>query len=88
MKCLSRKAWNKASTAYCANVITHFGGLRSRIPNDRDPSFRLITIAFATRTETMADWIGRLCDALEFTGGVPEALVPDNPKALIARPDR
>lgn len=46
------------------------------------------TFACATRTETMADWIGSLCDALEFIGGVPELLVPDNPKALIARPDR
>jgi transposase len=46
------------------------------------------TFACATRTETMADWIGSLCDALEFIGGVPELLVPDNPRALIARPDR
>ncbi|MDR9265320.1 hypothetical protein FEP25_06190 [Burkholderia multivorans] len=36
------------------------------------------TFACATRTETMADWIGSLCDALEFIGGVPELLVPDN----------
>ncbi|ERJ37712.1 Mobile element protein [Burkholderia sp. AU4i] len=35
------------------------------------------TFACATRTETMADWIGSLCDALEFIGGVPELLVPD-----------
>lgn len=44
--------------------------------------------ACATRSETTADWIGSLCDALEFIGGVPELLVPDNPRALIARPDR
>jgi transposase len=46
------------------------------------------TFACATRTEAMVDWIGSLCDALEFIGGVPELLVPDKPKALIARPDR
>jgi transposase len=46
------------------------------------------TFACATRSETMADCIGSLCDALEFIGGVPDLLVPDNPKALIARPDR
>ena len=46
------------------------------------------TFACATRAETTADWIGSLCDALEFIGGVPELLVPDNPRALIARPDR
>jgi transposase len=46
------------------------------------------TFACATRSETTADWIGGLCDALEFIGGVPELIVPDNPRALIARPDR
>jgi len=46
------------------------------------------TFACATQSETMADWIGGLCDALEFIGGVPELLVPDNPKALIALADR
>jgi transposase len=46
------------------------------------------TFACATASETTADWIGGLCDALEFIGGVPELLVPDNPKALIALADR
>lgn len=43
--------------------------------------------ACATSSEATADWIGSLCDALEFFGGVPELLVPDNPRALIAQPD-
>ena len=34
------------------------------------------TFACATQSETMADWIGGLCDALEFIGGVPDLLVP------------
>jgi len=46
------------------------------------------TYACATRSEAMPDWIGSLIDALEFYGGVPELLVPDNPKALIAKADR
>lgn len=46
------------------------------------------TFACATASETTADWIGGLCDALQFIGGVPELLVPDNPKALIALADR
>ncbi|AIO71740.1 MULTISPECIES: IS21 family transposase [Pseudomonadota] len=46
------------------------------------------TYACATRSEAMPDWIGGLIDALEFYGGVPELLVPDNPKALIAKADR
>ncbi|MCA8205287.1 hypothetical protein LGM71_30060 [Burkholderia sp. AU33545] len=36
----------------------------------------------------MPDWIGSLIDALEFYGGVPELLVPDNIKVLIAKADR
>lgn len=46
------------------------------------------TYACATRSETTPDWIGGLIDAMEFYGGVPEMLVPDNPRALIAKPDR
>ena len=36
----------------------------------------------------MPDWIGSLIDALEFYGGVPDLLVPDNPKVLIAKADQ
>jgi transposase len=36
----------------------------------------------------MADWLGAISLALEFYGGVPAMLVPDNPKALIAEADR
>jgi transposase len=46
------------------------------------------TYACAQRDETMASWIGGLVQALEYIGGVPALLVPDNPKALIAQPDR
>jgi transposase len=46
------------------------------------------TYACAQRDETMASWIGGLVHALEYIGGVPALLVPDNPKALIAQSDR
>ena len=46
------------------------------------------TYACATRGQTTADWIGGMVCAMEFAGGVPELLVPDNPRALVARPDR
>lgn len=46
------------------------------------------TYACAMRDETTASWIGGLVQAMEYIGGVPALLVPDNPKALIARPDR
>lgn len=46
------------------------------------------TYACATMTQTAADWVGSLIGALEFIGGVPCLLVPDQPRALIAQPDR
>jgi len=36
----------------------------------------------------MADWLGATAQALRFYGGCTELIVPDNPKALIANPDR
>jgi transposase len=45
------------------------------------------TYACATATQTAADWVNSIIDALEFIGGVPRLIVPDQPRALIARPD-
>ena len=46
------------------------------------------TFACATPRETMADWLGACAQALTFIGGVPQLIVPDNPRALIANPNR
>jgi transposase len=46
------------------------------------------TYACATATQTAADWVGSIIDALEFIGGVTRLIVPDQPRALLARPDR
>jgi transposase len=46
------------------------------------------TYACATATQTAPDWVGSLINALEFIGGVPRLIVPDQPRALIAQPDR
>ena len=46
------------------------------------------TYACATATQSAADWVGSIIDALEFIGGVPRLIVPDQTRALIARPDR
>lgn len=34
------------------------------------------------------DWVASIIGSLEFIGGVPRLLVPDQPRALMARPDR
>jgi transposase len=46
------------------------------------------TYACATATQTAADWVGSIIGALEFIGGVARLIVPDQTRALIARPDR
>ncbi len=46
------------------------------------------TYACATLRQTTLDWVGAIVQALEFIGGVPVLLVPDQPRALIANPSR
>jgi transposase len=46
------------------------------------------TYACATPRQTMADWLHGCAQALRFIGGVPQLIVPDNPRALIADPNR
>jgi len=46
------------------------------------------TFACATATQTAEDWVRALIRTLEFIGGVPKLIVPDQARALIARPDR
>jgi transposase len=46
------------------------------------------TYAEATWTQTVADWIGAQVRALDFLGGVPAAIVPDNLKAGVTRAHR
>jgi transposase len=44
------------------------------------------TYAEVTATEKLEDWIGAIMRALEFFGGVPNIVVPDNAKALVSSP--
>ncbi|WP_116810915.1 IS21 family transposase [Steroidobacter cummioxidans] len=46
------------------------------------------TFACATAHQRLEDWIGALVRALTFIGGVPQLIVPDNARAMIAHPDR
>ncbi|MFC7462280.1 IS21 family transposase, partial [Hydrogenophaga defluvii] len=46
------------------------------------------TYACATASQKATDWVTSIIATLEFIGGVPRLLVPDQPRALMARPDR
>ena len=42
----------------------------------------------ATPAQTAQDWLGATAQALTFYGGVPQLIVPDNPRALVTVADR
>lgn len=42
----------------------------------------------ATAAQTAQDWLGATAQALTFYGGVPQLIVPDNPRALVTVADR
>ena len=44
--------------------------------------------AWATPSQTTADWLVWGVKALTFYGGVPQLIVPDNPRAVIAQVSR
>ena len=46
------------------------------------------TFALATATQKTADWLLGHRKAFEYFGGVTQVIVPDNPKSLVANPDR
>ncbi|MFA5496495.1 MAG: IS21 family transposase [Porticoccaceae bacterium] len=46
------------------------------------------TYAQALSGQKTCDWIAGMTGALHFMGGVPELIVPDNPRAVIAQSDR
>jgi len=46
------------------------------------------TYACATPHETMADWLESTARALRIYGGVPQLIVPNNPRAMIADANR
>lgn len=43
------------------------------------------TFACAAADQSMRSWLGAMVRALGFFGGVPELIVPDNPRALVAQ---
>jgi transposase len=46
------------------------------------------TFALATSTQKTADWLLGQRKAFEYFGGVTQVIVPDNPRSLVANPDR
>ena len=47
-----------------------------------------LCFCLATPAQTARDWLGATAQALTFYGGVPQIIVPDNPRALVTVADR
>jgi transposase len=47
-----------------------------------------LVYAEAFADEKAESWLSGMTHALEYLGGVPQMVVPDNPRALVVRPDR
>ena len=46
------------------------------------------SFALATPRQTAADWLNGAACALTFFGGVPQLIIPDNPRALVTQANR
>lgn len=46
------------------------------------------TFACATEAERLEHWVDSLVRSFEFYGGVPQLVVPDQPRAVVSQPDR
>jgi transposase len=46
------------------------------------------SFALATARQTAADWLNGTACALSFFGGVPQLIIPDNPRALVTQASR
>jgi len=46
------------------------------------------TYAAALPSQKTVDWVQGMTNALHFIGGIPEMIVPDQPKTVVRRPDR
>ena len=82
-----RRAGEKLFIDYAGSTVALLDGKRAQVFVSAMAASSY-TFACATEAQKLEDWIGSLVRALAFYGGVPQLIVPDNPRAVIADPDR
>jgi len=82
-----RRAGEKLFIDYAGPTVALTGGERAQV-FVAAMGASSYTFACATPAQKLADWIGAMVRALEFYGGVPQLIVPDNARAVIADADR
>lgn len=82
-----RRAGEKLFIDYAGPTVPLAGGGRAQV-FVAAMGASSYTFACATEAQKLEDWIGSMVRALAFYGGVPQLIVPDNARAVIADPDR
>ena len=82
-----RRAGEKLFIDFAGSTVALQGGARAQIFVSAMAASSYV-FACATPAQRLEDWIEGMVRALHFYGGVPQLVVPDNARAVIASPDR
>ena len=82
-----RRAGEKLFVDFAGPTVALRGGARAQIFVSAMAASSYV-FACATPAQRLDDWIDGMVRALHFYGGVPQLIVPDNARAVIASPDR
>src|SRR3546814_3522369 len=87
--CLLMFFFFKQKTAYEMRISDWSSDLcSSDLSSFRPWGLRPTRNAMALPGQKTSDWVTGMTGALHFMGAAPELIVPDNPRAVIAVPDR
>ena len=82
-----RLAGEKLFIDFAGSTVPLTGGDRAQVFVSSMAASSCV-FACATPAQRLDDWIACMVRALSFYGGVPQLVVPDNARAVIASPDR
>lgn len=82
-----RLAGEKLFIDFAGSTVPLVGGDRAQVFVSAMAASSCV-FACATPAQRLDDWIACMVRALSFYGGVPQLIVPDNARAVIASPDR
>lgn len=82
-----RRAGEKLFIDYAGSTVPLLDGSRAHVFVSAMGASSY-TFACATAAEKLEHWVEAIVRALGYYGGVPQLIVPDQPRALISQPDR
>jgi transposase len=82
-----RRAGEKLFIDFAGSTVPIHNGARAQVFVSAMAASSCV-FACATPAQRLDDWVEGMVRALHFYGGVPQLIVPDNARAVIASPDR